>query len=529
MTDGMTVHTDRATRAFAAAMAQALHHVDSKGHVTVEDAAQLRRVIAETPKEHRLTVATNLEDYVGPFESLPKHTCDAIVQAIREADWWRMAGQNLGAWHPALTRLARRIHAELPQGKLGRLLGHLCYIVEGGPSYSLHVSYQQRLLWQARTLAHPPLKAMLQLAEIAPWHFAVGYAQGIPQLTPFRALWHDPARHNTIGVMLGLDLLPTADGWYFIESNLNSALRHERTVLYDRDPFVSNLLDFVKVQGYRHLVVMGNNVVHMDSLMIKQYQEGAAAAKLKLTILEDAYLPKKLQRQGYGVPRLEEDRTLVMRMKFYRTSLDGLFQHKMASRRALEVYKRRSADPAVRLVPTGFSVFLGDVALDEPFPNLVYKFPELDSGRGVVLIKATSPAHAGAVLREAARQHHPQSPFDRVKQRIIRAHEPGIYQPYLHASMLPSRRLYIVRAHVLLTPIGTHFLSAHRVIAGREVPEHLPPGFVQDPTPYLVNYSAGAKYEIVPSEEEPEVVQTALALARGLCWAASNGFQTIAE
>jgi hypothetical protein len=51
---------------------------------------------------------------------------------------------------------------------------------------------------------------------------------------------------------------------------------------------------------------------------------------------------------------------------------------------------------------------------------------------------------------------------------------------------------------------------------------------VHDPKPYLVNYSAGAKYEVVPPDEEPEVVQTALALARGFAWAATYGFQTIA-
>jgi hypothetical protein len=141
-------------------------------------------------------------------------------------------------------------------------------------------------------------------------------------------------------------------------------------------------------------------------------------------------------------------------------------------------------------------------------------------------MKATSPEHAHAVLRDAVRQYQATSRLARVKQSLVRADDVGICQPYLRGTLLPDRRLYIVRAHVLLTPIGAHFLSAHRVVAGRAVPEQLPPGLVQDPKPYLVNYSAGAQYAIVPPEEEPEVVKTALAIANGLTWAAAYGFQT---
>jgi hypothetical protein len=532
MADNSTAHADSVTNAFAAALAQALRQVDGHGRVTADDAACLRRVIAETPRQARLAVTLALEASVGPFASLPRQAQEALVRTIVEADWWRMAGRNLGPWPYILTRLVYTTRDTLRNRPFGRQVRHLCNMLRGffqsGPAYALDAVHRRPLLWQARVLARPALRAMLQLADIEPWYFAVGYAQGIPQLAPFRGFWHDPARKNTIGVMLGIDLLPTPQGWWFIESNLNSALRLERTALYDRDPFVANLLAFIKAHGYRHLVILGNNVDYVDALMARQYAEGAAAARLKLTILEDAYLPKKVYGQSFHVPLLEEEGTLLMRLKFYRTSLDYLFQHKRASRHALELYQQHMADPLIRLVPTGFSPFLDEMAPEAPFPNLVYKFPEQDSGKGVLLLKATSLEHAHAVLHEAIRQHHLTSLFDKVKHRLVRPDDVGLCQPYLRASMLPGRRLYIVRAHVLLTPIGVHFLSAHRVVAGQAVPEHLPPGLVHDPKPYLVNYSAGAKYEVVPPDEEPEVVQTALALARGFAWAATYGFQTIA-
>jgi hypothetical protein len=104
----------------------------------------------------------------------------------------------------------------------------------------------------------------------------------------------------------------------------------------------------------------------------------------------------------------------------------------------------------------------------------------------------------------------------------------GIFQPYMRPAMLPECRPYIVRAHVLLTPIGNHFLSAHRVVSGSPLPDILPLGLVRDPSPYIVNYSRGARYEVVPPEEEPAVVRAAMAVANGLSWAAAYGFQTTA-
>jgi hypothetical protein len=72
------------------------------------------------------------------------------------------------------------------------------------------------------------------------------------------------------------------------------------------------------------------------------------------------------------------------------------------------------------------------------------------------------------------------------------------------------------------------FLSAHRVVAGSAIPEHIPTGVVKDPQPYLVNYSLGGKYELVPPEEEEEVKAATFAVAQGLFWAATYGFQTMA-
>lgn len=525
---------DSGASSFAAAMARVLRRLDGDGRLRGEDAYLLRRMIAETPREWRLSIAIEPERHFGPFESLPRGAQDAIVQAILDDDWWRMAGGNLGDWYFAMSRLVRSARARVRGTVFGRNTRALTEVVQAlvqsGPRCGLQAVYRQRLLWQGRFLPRPTLAAVLKLTDVEPWNFAVGYACGIPQLPAFRGFWHDPSRHQTVGVMVGIDLLPSQDGWWCIETNLNSALRRERTAIYDRDPFVANLLEFVKARGYRHLIVMLGNGMYVDDLMAKQYEEGAAAHKIRLTILEHAHLQKKTYGQCYGVPPLDEDSTLVVRIKMYRTSLDTLFQHKRASRQVLEMYKRRSADPDLRLVPTGLEPILDNTAPDNPWPNVVYKFPERDSGKGLIFLKATSPEHARTLIREGISSNSPKSLVAKLMERVPHwiDDQNGIFQPYMCPAMLPGCRLYIVRAHVLLTPIGTHFLSAHRVVSGSPVPDFLPLGLVRDPRPYLVNYSKGARYEVVPPEEEPAVVRAAMAVAKGLSWAAAYGFQTTA-
>ena len=102
----------------------------------------------------------------------------------------------------------------------------------------------------------------------------------------------------------------------------------------------------------------------------------------------------------------------------------------------------------------------------------------------------------------------------------------GFFQPYIVGSMLEGRRLYYVRAHVLLTPVGAQYLSAHRIVSGTPVPRELSDGIVQDLAPYFWKFVTGARFALLPPEEESGVVKATLGVARGLSEAAMYGFQT---
>ena len=120
---------------------------------------------------------------------------------------------------------------------------------------------------------------------------AVSYVRGVPQLPQCRGFWHEAASHITFGLIVGIDLIENSEGYWFIEGNMDCGLRRERTMLYEEDPFVRNLLDFTQTRGYRRLIVLASTA-SVEPEMARQYKEGAAARGLLLTLLEDPLKPR---------------------------------------------------------------------------------------------------------------------------------------------------------------------------------------------------------------------------------------------
>jgi hypothetical protein len=326
-------------------------------------------------------------------------------------------------------------------------------------------------------------------------------------------------------VIIGIDFIPTFEGCWYIESNLNFGMSNTRSALYEKDPFIQNLIRFTVEHGYSHLIFLNNTSSYMNRIMAEQLEEEASIKKIKLTIVEDAYLPDAKYLQSFGVPKLGSNNTLVIRTKFYRTSLDYLLQNKRASIKALNAYKQEFNEPYL-LIPSTFEVpVIENIRHDEPFPNLVFKFPEQDEGKGLIFLKALSSEHALMILKESLKQNNRKGIINRLYSII--EDKRAIFQTYISSSLLEGRRLYKVRSHVLITPVGIQFLSAHRVISRFSVPESLPFGVVHDSRPYLINLSSSSSYKICPSEEEQNIEKSTLSVANGFSWAIKYGFKTV--
>src|SRR5262249_26480709 len=158
----------------------------------------------------------------------------------------------------------------------------------------------------------------------------------------------------------------------------------------------------------------------------------------------------------------------------------------------------------------------------------VYKMPDRDRGTGIVFLKTSSLDSARELVTREADRTQPARFSERLGERVSRMFDDqhGVFQPYIVGSMLEGRRLYYVRAHVLLTAVGPQYLSAHRIVGPTAVPSELSDGIVEDRSPYFWKFVTGATFERLPPDEESRAEKAALGVARGLSAAVTYGFQT---
>jgi hypothetical protein len=391
-----------------------------------------------------------------------------------------------------------------------------------------HEIYRASLSWRGRFMPRPTLAAALRLAGLDARALASTYLRDVPQPAETVAYWHDASRQSTVGVVIGIDFIVNDDGVWFVESNLNAGLIEERSRLYEQDPFVDNMVRFAKEKGYEALVFLACNDYPVDRIMADRIEEAGRAAGIRATVLEDCHAPTGSRGQAFLVPSIDGRRTLMVRSKLYHTTLDGLFHNKTLSLQALEQYQREHPDLAVRLPASGPESFPTPLPMDGPLPNLVCKFPERDQGQGVVFLKVPSVERAREIVADPMQmnRHSVATVLTKLRYRLNLEDQTSIFQSYVSSGLLEGRRLYITRAHILATPVGLAFLSAHRVVSKLAIPETLPAGLVVNSRPYIVNYSLDSYQTAMPAEEEARVAAAGLDVARALCGAVEARYAT---
>ncbi len=498
----------------------------------MEHAQALQRLLREERRSGYRGLENAPHEYLGAFDSLPGSAQQTLIDSIVQRDRYRMSGYRAGAWHLAMTRLLLALRngalrTTAVPNVVQQLLDVLAFGFRAAPAALLEAFHHHRLVLMGRLNHRPSLLALLEAAQIDARSFAVCYAQGIPQPPAYRGLWHDEERHNTIAMVVGIDLVPLSNGWLVVETNPSAAQKFHGLLPYDPyNPFIAHLLEFAVENCYQRLVIMNNDSEGMDPQLARQYLESAQKCGIALKIYERASVPSTCTafERCAEVPQFEGEGTLVVQFRSYKTSLDFLFDDKRESLRALATYRDRCADHALCLSLTSSEPILGYGNSDEPFPTVVYKLRELDYGRGVFFLKAHSLEHAQSLVAETVKRTRS---IDLPTWVLRRVHtRPGVFQPYYRGPLLPERRLYIVRSHILVSTVGAKFLSAHRIVSGHSVPEQLPHGIVLDPRPYIVNRPLGGRLELLSKEEDEGVMRANLAVARALAWAASYGFLT---
>jgi len=340
----------------------------------------------------------------------------------------------------------------------------------------------------------------------------------LPQHPRYLGYWHDPARNTLVGMHLGVDLIRSDGAYYVMELNLNAGMGRARTLLYQArtDPMVTGLVDFAASRGFRRMVALRD-------WWRASYRRDLTQAGLRVG----------LQGDGPGVRRaalpdpLESDTLYVISLSRH-TAVDHFVHDKGCTSAWLPEHLPGSSAPPVRSVPTRREPF-SPAAQAERWPDLVVKMASVDRKEGVHFIKLTPGAD---VLSELGMTRSDDTPSvlrthwgRRLQARLLARHQ-VLYQPFVPPDLTEDGRATRFRMNMLVTPVGSAFLSAHRIVSGFPVPAQLPPGPVADRRPFLATYGEGGAFEPTDPETEADLRRTATVVGEAVHRAVTATFVT---
>jgi hypothetical protein len=327
----------------------------------------------------------------------------------------------------------------------------------------------------------------------------------LPQHSRYLGYWYDEARHVLIGMHLGLDINRSGGKYHVVECNTHPAMRPERRDLYadDLDPIVTGLIAMARRFGFERVVF--HRARAWSQAYLDEFDRASRASGIEFV---GASLPfvHETKRPIVPLPHPLQSRTIYVGNWSQGTPISLFMHDKARVGRWLEETLGRDGDPAARLasIPTSDRPVIPSQPNAPCWPNLVAKLANSDGGKFVAMGRFESEDHARDELGLGG--HRQAAP------RFLRRGSAGgffsapkvVYQPFVPPDVV-GRRARLIRAHVFVSPLVDAFLSAHGVVASKDLPDELPVGLVRDRASYVVNFSTDSRYMRLEPEIESEL------------------------
>lgn len=319
--------------------------------------------------------------------------------------------------------------------------------------------------------------------------------------------WHDASRHSSVGLHLGIDVLETQDGYAVIEVNLDAAMRPPRRVLYQApiDPIFDVIAAKASSLGYSRVVFCHRmwTAEARSEVLAAGREHGIETIAAAMRYLDSGSTPLA------GLPRRLPEDTFFVFFNGRHSSLDYWIHNKYVSASWLgeSLDATRGDGPRVFVPASSSEPMLPEPFPPPEFPNLVVKLPGSDRGKGILMGRFLDLDHLRSELGLKGGSSLPRQMRETIRQRIeqklFQEGQP-IYQQFVPPRTTVDGNPYIFRVHILVSPVCTEFLSAHKVVADQKLADSpLSPGLVGDPGRFIVNYSRGASYVgLEPGEDE---------------------------
>ncbi|MFC1660072.1 hypothetical protein ACFL3S_01220 [Gemmatimonadota bacterium] len=506
----------------------AARFLDEEGYYRPEDADPIRAAVrtllgANTPPDHPRQV-------FGSWESLPKPAQGALRRLAEEEISGVMSLRPTGRFWPGLARLLFSFGLALQaRRRFLRVAGWAetgsLRITTALPKLRERLDRRlHRVGWKkaSRVSATHLLAA---LGRTPRWLLG-DFATEVRVDPRARGFFHDRGRNVIWAYGVGVDLIPTHDGVWCVEANLNTGTFYDEGdeiwELYDPARAIERIAQRTKELGLETLWWEHKDWNALEPRLLRTIGEKAEAAGLNLIVRQDFRLriakglPESLPRPLFRLvsPTDVPENTLVFRRNTFSVGSDRVVSDKEPFTRGVDAELRRAGDrrcriPAMSRMPGSLSPLS-----DDGMPNLVYKYPGLWGGLGVHFMRVST---ADQALDIAGRL-----------DRDVGNNPPGLFQPFVCSRLLPGRRVYDVRCELLISPLGATFISAEKRESSQSIPEDLGEGLVSARGVFTSNTTSGGTYSWVDLAEGDEVREAALAVGEALVRLLSRGFVTSA-
>jgi hypothetical protein len=500
----------------------AAQSIDKEGFFRPDDARPVRRAVREMIERDALP--DHPADLFGPWANLPS-VVQGALRRLAEGEITRtMDYHPRGRLWPGLVR---GMYAAVRFLQSRTLLPPLSGWLKKWASraWSLPQNLRERLNRTARRHAFdrgPRLNVEDVLATMGyqPSWLLADYLTGVRVDPRCRGFFADRERNVVFGYLIGIDLIPAPNGIWCVEANLNTAFNDDRRKVLNPEPAVEVLVRSGQEFGASRVVWMDMDWAESPWWLIADLKEEAQAAGLGWEIREGVRILHRSVRPP-GVPKPKKRLmapvhpprdTLFLRRNTYNVGTDLFVADKGPFTRGVIEALEARGEEKVRVPEMSKDPGKVFSPPSQDLPNLVYKYPSLGKGSGVYFMRVATPDEALPIARSLDRNT---------------GEPPGLFQPFICSRLLPGRRVYDIRAELLITPFGARHAFSIRREASRPLPSHVDPGLVEGAGVFTSNLATGGRFAPLDPREEEEVREAALALGDALIQALNATFETI--
>jgi hypothetical protein len=335
-----------------------------------------------------------------------------------------------------------------------------------------------------------------------------------------RGFFHDDARNVTWGYSIGIDLIPSHDGVWCVEANLNTGAYYDGyRHLWNSTAAIEGLFQAAEELKAETVWWHGMDRSRISPWLMQTLEDMAGSAGMDVIIREDfrarprddfppGILPPQKRLMS---PTVVPKNTLVVRRNCYGVGSDFVVSNKEPFIRGMQAELLAAGDTRCRVPPMTKYPPKVEPPRAVGLPNLVYKYPDASQGMGVFFMCVADPEQAVNIARRLDRE---------------RGEPPGLFQPFVCSRILPGRRVYDVRCELIVTPLGARKVLGIRRESTQAIPREIGLGLFPSDGVFTSNMSTGGRTAPLGPSEEQEIEDAALAVGEALVRLLSRGFRT---